>query len=178
MNPKVFAATFLLQSFFACAAPLNELKVGADAPLFTTKTFDDKDFNLADRKKSGNWTVLYFYPKANTPGCTKQACAFRDNIKKITALKADVYGISTDSVEDQAAFHKEHHLNFPLLADSDARVAKSYGTLRGVIGISNRWTFVIDDQLKIRAIEKDVDPAFDSERVAKQIAELRAAKPK
>lgn len=149
----------------------SELKVEDFAPLFKSKTHDGKDFDLSSRK--GSWTVLYFYPKADTPGCTKQACAFRDNIKKIRDQGAEVYGVSADSVADQAAFHKKHSLNFPLIADADGSVVKLYGTKMAVLNMSKRWTFILDPELKIKAIEKDVDPAFDSQRVADQIAKLK-----
>ncbi len=159
----------LLLSPLAHAA--SDLKVGDTAPVFTVKTQEGKDFNLADRK--GQWTVLYFYPKAGTPGCTKQACAFRDNIEKIRSQGADVFGISADTVEAQAAFHKEHHLTFTLLADPDDKVVNLYGSKMPVLKMSKRWTFLIDPSLKIRSIAKDVDPVMDSERVAKEIAELQ-----
>lgn len=158
----------LLLSPLAHAA---DLKVGDAAPVFSAKTQEGKDFNLADRK--GQWTVLYFYPKAGTPGCTKQACAFRDNIEKIRSQGADVFGISADSVEAQAAFHKEHHLTFTLLADPEDKVVNMYGSKMPVLKMSKRWTFIIDPSLKIRSLAKDVDPVLDSERVAKEIAELQ-----
>lgn len=150
----------------------GEIKLNEPAPLFTVKTQTGTDFDLKTRK--GKWTVLYFYPKAGTPGCTKQACAFRDSIQKIRDLGAEVYGISTDTVEDQAKFHKEHRLNFDLLADADAKVTNLYGSKMPVVKISKRWTFVIDPELKIRNVLKDVDPALDSERVAAEIAKLKA----
>jgi peroxiredoxin Q/BCP len=161
----VFLATF---AAFAHAGP--ELKVGDAAPLFKTKTHQGADFDLKSRQ--GHWTVLYFYPKSETPGCTKQACAFRDNIQKIRDQKADVFGISVNTVKDQAGFHEHHHLNFTLLADPDASVVKLYGTKMPVLKMSKRWTFILDPQLKIRAIEKDVDPVKDADKVAALIAKL------
>ncbi|MDG0818022.1 peroxiredoxin [Bdellovibrio svalbardensis] len=148
-----------------------DLKIGDSAPVFSAKTQEGKDFNLADRK--GQWTVLYFYPKAGTPGCTKQACAFRDNIEKIRSQGADVFGISADSVEAQAAFHKEHRLTFTLLADPEDKVVNLYGSKMPFLKMSKRWTFLIDPSLKIRSIAKDVDPVMDSERVAKEISEFQ-----
>jgi peroxiredoxin Q/BCP len=145
--------------------------VGDAAPTFRLKTYENKDFDLSQRK--GQWTVLYFYPKSGTPGCTKQACAFRDNIKKVRDQGAEVYGISTDSVESQAKFHKEHALNFVILADSDAKVTSAYGAKMPVVKVSKRWTFIVDPELKIRAIEKDVDPVLDADRVAKTLASLK-----
>jgi thioredoxin-dependent peroxiredoxin len=142
----------------------SDLKVGSAAPVFKAKTHTGDDFWMEHQK--GKWTILYFYPKADTPGCTKQACAFRDNIKKITALGAEVYGISVNSVEEQAAFHKKHGLKFSLIADEKADIAILYGAKMPMIKMSKRWTFIIDEQLKIRKIEKDVDPVSDAESVA------------
>ena len=158
--------TFLCANAFAAEPKLNDL-----APLFSAKTHEGKTFELASRK--GKWTVLYFYPKAGTPGCTKQACAFRDSIAKIRALGAEVYGISADSIDEQANFHKEHHLNFDLLADPDAIVIKLYGADRLLIKMSKRWTYIINPELKIKNIMKDVDPVLDADRVAAKIAELQ-----
>ena len=151
----------------------NEVKLNDPAPPFTVKTHTGTNFDLNTRK--GKWTVLYFYPKAGTPGCTKQACAFRDSINKIRVLGAEVYGISTDTVEDQAKFHKEHRLNFDLLADADAKVTNLYGSKMAVVNVSKRWTYIIDPELKVKNILKDVDPALDSERVASEIAKLQSA---
>jgi len=169
----------LLQIAFV-AAPLKgaqsaTLEAGDAAPLFVLKTHEGKDFDLKSR--SGQWSVLYFYPKANTPGCTKQACAFRDNIKKIHEQGAEVFGISADSVEAQAAFHKEQRLNFVLLADTGAKISSLYGTKLPFLPVSKRWTFVIDPELKVRAIEKNVDPVLDATRVAAKIAELKSQNP-
>lgn len=152
----------------------SDLKVGSAAPSFSAQTQEGKTFNLADRK--GQWTVLYFYPKAETPGCTKQACAFRDSINVIRAQGADIYGISADTVEEQAAFSKNHSLNFTLLADPDSKVIQLYGSKMPIMKMSKRWTFILDPELKIQNIEKDVDPAKDAERVANQIKELKTAK--
>ncbi|MES2856315.1 MAG: peroxiredoxin [Bdellovibrionota bacterium] len=149
----------------------GSLESGADAPVFKTQTHDGKTFDLTDRK--GSWTVLYFYPKADTPGCTKQACAFRDTIKKIRDLGADVFGISADSVEAQAAFHKKHSLNFTLLADPDSKVITSYGTKMPVVGMSKRQTFIIGPDLKVKHIETDVDPVKDAAYVADVLTSLQ-----
>ncbi|MNJ94632.1 putative peroxiredoxin bcp [compost metagenome] len=152
-------------------AKAANVKVNDPAPLFKATTQDGKPFDLASRK--GQWTVLYFYPKAGTPGCTKQACAFRDNIEKIRAEGAEVYGISADTVAEQAAFHKEHRLTFTLLADPEDKIIEMYGTKMPMVKMSKRWTFMVDPELKIRSIAKDVDPVMDAERVAKEIADLK-----
>lgn len=168
---NIFVLLSLLASHITFAA---DLKAGDTAPDFKTKTQAGTDFSLEARK--GSWTVLYFYPKAETPGCTTQACAFRDSIKIIREQGAEVFGISVNSVEDQAKFHEHHKLNFTLLADPEAQVTNLYGSKMPVMKLSKRWTFIIGPDLKIRDIEKDVDPAKDSERVAKKIGELKAQK--
>jgi peroxiredoxin Q/BCP len=150
-----------------------ELKTGDAAPEFKAKTDSGADFDLASRK--GQWTVLYFYPKAETPGCTKQACAYRDNIKKVQAQGAEIYGISADDVTSQAKFKKNHQLNFTLLADPDETVIKAYGTKMMMLPMSKRWTFIIGPDLKIRSVQKDVDPAVDALKTAELIGQLKTA---
>lgn len=172
MNYRRFA--MILLGALSKVTMAAEIKVNTTAPTFKTKTHLGEDFDLQSRK--GQWTVLYFYPKADTPGCTKQACAFRDSIAKIRELGADVFGVSADSVEDQKAFHAKHKLNFVLLADKNADIIKAYGTKMPMVNLSKRWTFVLDPELKVRAIEKDVDPVKDAERVATIIRDLKAKK--
>jgi thioredoxin-dependent peroxiredoxin len=167
--------SFLAVSSVGCTKT-NELKTNEDAPLFSLQKHDGTTFDLKSRKGAGQWTVLYFYPKAGTPGCTKQACAFRDGLDKIKALGASVYGISADTVEDQMKFHKEHKLNFDLLADPEGKVVTLYGSSMIGTKFSKRWTFVLDPDLKIRDIMKDVDPVMDSTRVAQVIADLQKKK--
>lgn len=171
MKSQILAAMIAVSSTVALAA---DLKVNDPAPLFNAKTHEGSDFSLASRK--GQWTVLYFYPKAGTPGCTKQACAFRDNLKKIHNEGAEVYGISSDSVSDQAAFHKKYRLNFILIADPESQVLDLYGSRMPMLKMSKRWTLIIDPELKIRSLAKDVDPSLDSERVAREISQLKGQK--
>lgn len=149
------------------------LKPGDPAPLFTAQEDSGKSFSLESRR--GSWTVLYFYPKSGTPGCTKQACAFRDSIDAVRKTGAEVYGVSRDSLKRQKVFKAKHHLPFTLVADADGKVIKAYGT-GGLMGFSKRWTFIIDPQLVIRWVEKDVDPALDAQRVAAELTRLQAAK--
>lgn len=168
---KAFIMASLFSSLISSSVAAKDLSIGATAPLFKGTLQDGKSFDLSSRK--GKWTVLYFYPKSGTPGCTKQACAFRDSIDQIRREGAEVYGVSADTQEAQAAFHKEHRLNFDLIADPKREVIKLYGTKMDDKDLSKRWTFIIDPQLKIRAIDKDVDPALDAERVAQRIEELK-----
>ena len=171
---KTTLAISLLFLLISLSTQAKDLEVNDSAPTFSAKTQDGAEFDLNSRK--GKWTVLYFYPKAGTPGCTKQACAFRDNIEKIRSQGADVFGVSADTVAEQAAFYKEHHLNFTLLADPDDKVVNLYGSKMPALKMSKRWTFILDPQLKIKKIEKDVDPVLDSEKVASQISEMKSKK--
>lgn len=148
-----------------------DIELNQVAPDFELANQDGKTFKLSDRK--GKWTVVYFYPKAGSPGCTEQACAFRDSIKKIEARGAILIGISADSQKTQKDFHAEHRLNFDLLADPDSKVISLYGIKVPLFGIARRTTFIVDPELKIRSISRDVDPAFDGEWSAETLDELQ-----
>lgn len=163
-------AAFCLATWLSTAHAIP--KVGDGAPLFQVKTHEGKLFELADRKGKG-WTVLFFYPKAGTPGCTKQACAFRDSIKMIRGQNAEVFGISADTVEAQAKFHAEHHLAFALLADANADVTKKYDAKMSGSDMAKRWTFILDPNLKIRWFDDNVDPLLDAKKVSEQLAALQ-----
>lgn len=162
----------LVSTAFASVAHAAPLKVGQDAPDFASVNQANVPFKLSDRKDKG-WTVLYFYPKAGTPGCTKQACAFRDAIKPIREQGAEVYGISTDTVADQAKFHAEQKLNFDLLADPEARATEAFGVKMPVMKMAKRWTFILDPKLKVRYINDSVDPVLDAKLVAGELEKLR-----
>lgn len=155
------------------AVRADALQVGRNAPLFQLTAHDGSRISLLDRQNQG-WTVLYFYPKAGTPGCTTQACAFRDAIKVIRAQNAEVFGISTDDVADLKVFHDKHKLSFSLLSDPDAKVTALYGVKIPVLNMAKRWTFILDPALVIRQIDDDVDPALDANRVAESLNRLQA----
>lgn len=168
--PRVLAGLLVLLPFHLLAQPLL---VGARAPDFTLTTQDGASFSLSSRTGQG-WTVLYFYPKAGTPGCTTQACAFRDAIRQVRDLGAEVYGVSTDDIPALASFHREHRLNFTLLSDPNARVTEAYGVKMPVVNMAKRWTFIVDPNQVIRDINDDVDPALDAKIVAERIRKLQA----
>lgn len=145
----------------------NDLKVGQKAPDFALMDDSGKKVKLSDLK--GRKVVLYFYPKDDTPGCTKEACAFRDGIKEIKDRGAVVFGVSADSVESHKKFKDKFELNFPLLADTDKKVVEDYGTWKEksmygkkYMGIE-RTTFIIDGQGKISHIfpKVKVDEHYD-----------------
>lgn len=128
------------------------LKVGDKAPDFSSKLADGTAIRLRDVLAKGH-AVLYFFPKDFTPGCTKEACSFRDHHGEIKALGAEIYGVSLDSQESHQAFAQEHKLPFPLISDEDKSVAKSYEALRlGGWLLTWRITYVIDKTGVIRHV--------------------------
>ena len=167
---RIFVLAALILGIIGCGQA-SELKVGDPAPGINLLTDEGKTFNLDSRK--GQWTVLYFYPKAETPGCTKQACAFRDGLSEIRSLGAEVFGVSGDSVDALKKFKENHKLNFTLLADPSLDAIKSYGTKMLFLKVSKRWTFIIGPDLKIRSIEKDVDPLLDAKRIAELLKKFQ-----
>jgi peroxiredoxin Q/BCP len=156
--PKVIPI-FMLSffSFISCKAQNIALKEGDKAPDFTLQSDDGKNISLSDFAGKSN-VILYFYPKDRTPGCTKEACNFRDNMEKFRELGAIVLGVSVDDVDSHKSFKEKENLNFTLLADPDKTVTEKYGVLN-MIGIASRVTFVIDKQGIIRKIYEKVDPA-------------------
>jgi peroxiredoxin Q/BCP len=126
---------------------------------------------------AGKWLVLYFYPKDDTPGCTKQVCAFRDEITRVRAAGAEVVGVSVDDVASHEAFAKKHSVPFALLADVDQSTAKAYGVLVSKLGFSyaRRDTFVIDPQGRVAKHYASVDPVENVGQVLEDLARLKAA---
>lgn len=119
----------------------------------------------------GQPLVLYFYPRDSTPGCTAEACAFRDAWSRIQATGAQVLGVSTDDVESHRLFAEEHELPFSLLADTEGTIAEAYGVpVR--MGFAERVTFVIDADGVIRRVFANVDPAVHVDEVLAAISEL------
>lgn len=150
------------------------LEVGSPAPAFTLTDQHGKQVTLSDYQ--GKRAVVYFYPKADTPGCTKQSCALRDAMPDLKKLDAEVIGISPDTPEKQQRFDKKYDLGFPLLADEDHAVAEKWGvwaqkSLYGkkYMGIV-RSAFVVDEQGKIVAAFYKVSP---KDTVPKVSAALR-----
>jgi peroxiredoxin Q/BCP len=154
---------------------VSELKIGARAPAFTLTDQRGKKVRLSDLK--GKRVVVYFYPRADTPGCTTQSCSLRDATPDLKKLKAVVLGISPDSPEKQQRFDEKYSLGFPLLADEEHKVAEKYGAWgeksmygKKFMGIV-RSAFVIDEQGKIAATFYKVSP---KDTVPKVTAALKA----
>ena len=170
---KKLTLALALLPLISTAVEADKLTIGQVAPQFELKTQEGVSIDLASRKDKG-WTVLYFYPKAGTPGCTAQACAYRDSISLIRSQNAEVYGISTDDVKDLLSFHQKHNLTFTLLSDADGKVTEAYGVKMPIVNFAKRWTFIIDPSLIIRSIDTDVDPVLDAKHVADEISKLKA----
>jgi peroxiredoxin Q/BCP len=143
------------------------LKAGQKAPDFTLETGDGEKLRLSSLR--GQKVVLYFYPRDNTPGCTREACAFRDGMSKLERQGAVVLGVSTDSVESHRKFAEKYELEFPLLADTQKKVAEKYGAWqeknnygKKSMGIV-RSTFLIDEEGRILEVfpRVRVDGHFD-----------------
>jgi len=152
---------------------------GEQAPDFELPDQDGRPVRLADLR--GRKVVLYFYPKANTPGCTTQACGVRDHEVDYKALDAVVLGVSPDPVKAVRKFHDKQHLNFTLLADEDHEVAEAYGAWveKSMYGKSywgaSRSTFVIDEDGIVRKVIKKAKPETHDETVLAALQELSAA---
>lgn len=142
-------------------------------------TINDKapDFTLPDQYGElhslsdylGNWLLIYFYPKDFTSGCTKEACSFRDNFESFSD-KVQIVGISGDSVESHKKFSEKHKLPFNILADTDKKVIKSYGT-NGLI-FTKRTSFLINPKGFIKKIYEKVNPAKHAKQILEDIAKL------
>jgi len=154
-------------------ASRNLPRSGELAPDFTLPDQDGRTRNLAEFR--GKWLALYFYPRDDTPGCTKQACAFRDDRHKLAALGAEVVGVSVDDVESHRDFAKEYSLPFPLLADAGGAVAARYGSIRdfGLFKLARRNTFLIDPQGRIAKVYLSAVASRNSQEVLEDLQRLQ-----
>jgi peroxiredoxin Q/BCP len=148
-----------------CGGNAENLKENDPAPEFTLSDAYDNVYSLSELR--GNPVVLYFYPKASTPGCTKQACGIRDSRDKFAEKNIVVLGISVDSKESIEDFIKDNDLNFPLLSDKNKEVSKLYGVLNN-LGVSSRITFIINRDGNIAKILRD----FDIDNHADEVFEI------
>lgn len=151
------------------------------APDFTLPDQNDKLHSLSDY--AGKWVVLYFYPKDDTPGCTTEACAFRDGRDMLAELGAEVVGISKDTPRSHAKFVEHHGLNFTLLSDRSTDVIKAYGSWRPktmfgreYMGV-NRDTFLISPEGEIVKKYEGVDPAAHFQEVYQDLKKISGSSP-
>lgn len=161
----------------ARAARAGELpEVGKPAPDFNLTDQNGKRHTLKDYR--GKWLVLYFYPKDDTPGCTEEACAFRDDLEQITSLGAEVVGVSVDDSSSHAEFAKKYHLPFPLLSDPTTETTERYGALMNlmVIKVARRYTFLITPQGDIGKVYLSVETSRHSQQIIDDLKKLVAGK--
>ncbi len=155
-------------------------QAGQQAPTFRAPA-STGEVDLGSLKGSQS-VVLYFYPKADTPGCTREACAFRDVFSEYAKRGVAVIGVSADTVEEQKKFAEKYHLNFPLVADPEHRVLNAYGVWgertrpdgTKTIGV-RRWTFLIDKAGTIRKVYQDVSPEQHAGDILRDIEQLGIA---
>ncbi|NQU10948.1 peroxiredoxin [bacterium] len=159
-------------SVVSLGAGATALKVGDRAPDFTANTADAGAVHLADYVGKSN-VVLYFYPKDDTPGCTKQACAVRDDFAAFGDLDAVVIGISFDTAESHRAFADKYQLPFRLLADTNKAIAKAYGAADKTSAVARRMTFIIGQDGKIAYVNPQVNPATHSAEIREALAALK-----
>jgi peroxiredoxin Q/BCP len=152
------------------------LKIGLKAPDFKLKDQENNIHSLSNYK--GNWVVLYFYPKDNTPGCTKEACSFRDNLEELKKEGVVVLGVSADSVNSHQKFAEKYKLNFPILSDENKEIIKKYKawgkkkfmgkTYEGIL----RITYLINKQGKIFKVYPNVSPENHALEILKDIKNI------
>ena len=166
----VVAAAFVMAGARAGETPA----VGDAAPGFRLMDQDGEWHALDDYR--GKWLAVYFYPKADTPGCTTEACNFRDNFYAFRAIGADVVGISVDDVEDQKAFSEKYELPFTILSDPEGATAAAYGVLRDfkLMKLASRQSFIVDPEGRIARHYEDVDPDTHTDEVLEDLKRFMA----
>lgn len=174
MELAIFLAVITLGfMFWYFSRHAVSLKIGQSAPSFSLTDQHGKTHSLTDFR--GKWLALYFYPKDDTPGCTKQACAFRDGLQELIDLGAEVVGVSVDDSGSHANFAKKYDLQFPLLADNGGVIAARYHSLinLGVVKFAKRNTFLIDPEGKIAQLYLSASAARNSSEVIEDLKHLR-----
>ena len=145
MTSRAFVAGILAMGIFGFGAKLQALEAGAAAPAVVAVDQDGKEFSFADAYSQG-MVLVFFYPKADTPGCTAQACSLRDSFGDLAGKNLAVVGVSRDTPEAQRAFRDKYKIPFTLVADKDGKVAEAFG-VPGILGlpVSKRQSFIVKD---------------------------------
>ena len=156
-------------SMFSFTRSREQLKEEMPAPEFNLRDQSGKTHSLADYR--GRWLVLYFYPRDDTPGCTVEACSFRDGQVQLSGMEVVVLGVSTDDMVSHQKFADKYRLGFPLLSDSDGKVAGMYGSLfrLGPLKFARRHSFIINPVGKIARIYRTVNPKRHRDEILKQL---------
>jgi len=174
MKRTLLFLMFLLAPGFSAVAS-EQLALGEPAPEFELSDQNGQLHSLEDYRDQ--WVVLYFYPKDETPGCTTEACEFRDNIFAFKKINAQILGVSLDDVESHLKFAENHDLPFPLLADSEGAAADAYGvkTKRFGMTLAKRQTFLISPDGTLAKHYEKVDVDEHSTQVLADLKELGAS---
>jgi thioredoxin-dependent peroxiredoxin len=146
------------------------LSAGTDAPNLTAVDQHGKQHQLSDER--GHPVIVYFYPKDGTPGCTKEACAFRDAWNKFKEANVQVFGVSEDDAKSHEEFSKEQKLPFPILADPNGDWLRAFG-VPSRLGMASRVSFLIDANGKIAKVYPDVDPGVHADEVLKDATAMK-----
>lgn len=172
MRKGSLASVVTAALFWLSGARAADLQPGQPAPGFELLDQNGNTQRLVDYQ--GRWLVMYFYPKDDTPGCTKEACTFRDDILVFRRMGVSLLGVSTDDVASHQSFVEKYHLPFPLLSDPKGQVAAAYGALfsLGPLRFARRQSFIIDTQGRLARIYRDVDPKRHSEQVIQDLKTL------
>ena len=170
---SIITASLMAVLLTASASSIAALKVGDKTPNFSLQDQNNITHTLSDYE--GQWIVLYFYPKDDTPGCTTQACDFRDAVKRIIASKAVLFGLSLDSVRSHKLFAEKYNLQFSLLADETGEVSELYDSLSSFFKVAKRNTFIVDPEGNIAKIYLSVNPKTHSEMVLSDLDDLQKA---
>ena len=173
MLATLMATVLLFWSHALRAEAAEPLKVGQPAPDFSLPDQNGKTRTLADFR--GKWLALYFYVKDDTPGCTEQACKFRDDIHELADLGAQVVGVSVDDTASHANFAKKYNLPFPLLADSKGETAARYDSLRGDGSLAKRNSFLIDPQGRIAKVYLSASTSRNSAEIIEDLKKLKGS---
>ncbi len=164
----------LLTALLLATPGLQATSIGEPAPGFTLTDQYGNPHDLSDF--AGKWLVVFFYPRADTPGCTTEACNFRDNIYAIRGVGAEVIGISVDSIEEQKEFSDKYQLPFTLLSDADGSTCDAYGVLRNFGGteVANRESFLINPEGVVVKHYQRVNPETHTQEVVADLGQLTA----
>lgn len=165
----IVAAGLLIWSQSARAGRM--LAEGSLAPAFQLPNQDGQVVDSASL--AGGWWVVYFYPKDDTPGCTKEACAFRDHLEDLQAMGVRILGISFDDVASHKAFAEKYHLNFDLLADPDGKAIDAFGARSAIPGYASRISYLVDGAGVIRKVYPSVTPAEHAADIITDVNRLR-----
>lgn len=178
INIKINWLTIMIKVFLILAVLLTlififkksafgseDVLLGKNAPEFKLKNSYGELISLDQFK--GEWLLVFFYPKDDTPGCTKEACSLRDNYSDIKKLNANIIGISIDSSDSHKDFKEKYNLPFMLLSDPDGKTAKKYGALNNffIFKLAKRQSFIIDPEGTIRRVYRNVSPSNHAQEI-------------